>query len=420
MSKKYILGFFILVGLFFFSQIDDDLSDDSLALLKRLDGDSESTAYFYLMGIFANENEDPIEVGRALVKEYQTYEKDDSYKVVEYPWENKLPLPDGELFCHIWNKGCLEKLFDSDTEIEKLLNAHAILVARIDKFHTLNDYRSLAKPTFSEVFPEYTYIVRAERLRILDAISLYNKGESESAISALFNQYLQLKKSLKFQDNLIGKLILLMRLSEVVDILSVIGSMSNIGVAELSGLSADERSFSVVVAREFGLAYHTFQELDRNPNFFYDDLAFPRWFVRAVYKPNMTINAITSRYYRLERLSRLSPYNFAKEVIDEKEKVNVSTSLFRNYYGKRLNSVEPYFDDYIARFMDFEAKIELFNHLHTGFDHAKNPYYNSGSPEVFADRVCFDGPLKDDRYLRCLRITIKLDETNTDCSSSVH
>ncbi|WNO10735.1 hypothetical protein [Teredinibacter sp. KSP-S5-2] len=419
MLIKVLFSIFIVLGLFFGSQIDDDLSDDSLALLERLDGDSESTAYFYLMGIFANENEDPIEVGRVLVKEYQAYEKDDSYKVVEYPRENKLPLPDGELFCHIWKKGCLERLFDSDTEIEALLNDHATLLTRIGKFHSFDEYRTLTKPTVSEVYPEYMYIVQAERLRTLEAISAYNKGKYEIAISALLNQYMQVKNSLTLQDNLIGKMILLMKLSEIVDVLSVVSSSSKMRVEEIRGLRTDERSFRLVAAREFGILYYGFQEMDRNTNFFHDDLKFPGWLVRAVYKPNMTINVITPEYYRMESLSILSPYEFAIEV-DEGEKLSMSTSQLRNYFGGKLISINLNFDEYIARFMDFEAKIELFNHLHTGFDQAKNPYYNSGRPEVSADRACFDGPLKDDRFLRCLRIAIPLVETNTDCSSSVH
>lgn len=66
----------------------------------------------------------------------------------------------------------------------------------------------------------------------------------------------------------------------------------------------------------------------------------------------------------------------------------------------------PTYDKYIARLLDFDAKLVLFNHLDNNIETAPNPYYNNAIPVMFDDKVCFEGPLEDHHFIRCLRINI--------------
>ncbi len=74
-----------------------------------------------------------------------------------------------------------------------------------------------------------------------------------------------------------------------------------------------------------------------------------------------------------------------------------------------LITISPEFDEYVARFSDFDAKLALFNQVHVfnrGLDSMNNPYYGPETPEHSDKKLCFSGPLEDKRSLRCLRVKI--------------
>ncbi len=213
---------------------------------------------------------------------------------------------------------------------------------------------------------------------------------------------------MELQDNLIGKLVILMKLSEIIDVTSVILSNENLEGEIIPGLSQSEKGFSMIAAREFGMSYHTFKNLDKNPEFFEMGGNFPGWITRMVYKPNMTVNAIAPVYYQLENLARMAPDDFAKH-IEEEQSSPPSTSKLRNYIGDVLISISPEYDQYVAKFYDMDAKIELFNQVHyfkKNLENMDNPYYGSEIPQETDGSLCFTGPLEDKRSLRCLRVKI--------------
>lgn len=408
MKKVLLLIIPLLAVLFFISQIDDNLSTEANSLIKRVTKAEESDSYLYLNGIYASENDEPKEVGRTILKEYRNQENNNSYEIVNYPESRKIPLPKGELFCSTWEDSCLDILFADDNNIGELLETHKILISRSNKFHEFSEYKTLTKPSVSEQLPPYQYILRAERLKVLNAILVYKKGNPEESIAALLNQFSDMRKSLALQDNLIGKLVFLMKLSDVIDISSVILSESNLKVGKIHSLSHDERDFDMVSARELAMSYYAFKELDRHPEIFQMGGNFPGLITRMVFKPNMTINAVVPIYLRLERLALLSPPEFVQEIENGRD-IKISTSIARNYVGSTLASISPDFDEYVARFMDFDAKIVLFNHrynLQQDFSTAENPYYENEAPKISEDKVCFRGPLVDERSLRCMRTKI--------------
>ena len=398
-----VIAFLVLM-----TQVDDDLNEEAQDLFGRIDTDGESESYLYLFGIFAEEGENPVNVGKTILEEYRKLEDDESYEVNEYPDSKKLTLPKGDEFCKTWEEGCLEYLFSVDIGTTDLLKDYRVLITRSNRFHEFDEYKTLSKPTINELVPPYQYIASAERIKVLEAISLYKNGDTPKSIENLLAQFSQLRNSMSLQDNLIGKLVFLMKLSEVVDVLSVIMSNEKSNVEAIQSLSEKEKSFYMTAAREFGMSYYTFKKLDRHPEFFKMGGNFPGWLTRIVYKPNMTINAITPIYYRLGNLAKLSPSEFADKIENE-ERFSPSTSKLRNYVGDNLIAIYPELDLYVARFSDFEAKLALFNQVHVlnrGLDSMNNPYYGPEIPEQSDEKLCFSGPLEDKRSLRCLRVKI--------------
>jgi len=154
------------------------------------------------------------------------------------------------------------------------------------------------------------------------------------------------------------------------------------------------------------LTYKTYKELDKQANFFKIEGKAPAWLVRAVYKPNMSLNAISPVYQRFESLARLSLPDFAKAV---GVPLTISHSKLRNMYGASLSRYIPNYDEYVGRLMDFNAKLMLFNHTFALGEPATllaNPYYDKDVAVQQEKRVCFSGPLDDTRYIRCLRLKI--------------
>ncbi len=391
------------------AQVDDDLSEDAIRLIDRLDSEGTSESFLYLYGIFASDADDPLKVGSQLLEEYRKLDVDGSYAVTDYPDADKIPLPTGEAFCNASERGCLASLFSLPFDIENLLSEHRLLVARSNRFIEFDEYTTLSKPTIHELFPPYQYMAAAERIKVLEAISVYNAGNATEAIDALSLQFAQLRRAMALQDNLIGKLVFLMKLSEIIDVMSIILTHDEAVAKWIPALSPSEKSFAMIASREFGMSYYTFKGLDKHPEFFESGSKVPGWLTRFVYKPNMTINAVAPTYLELERLALLSPAEFAKQ-IDVSHSSAPSTSKLRNYVGSILIAVSsPQYAEYVARFQDFEAKLALFNQVHyvkLTLDRMENPYYGNETPKEAEGSLCFSGPLDDKKSLRCLKVNI--------------
>lgn len=304
----------------------------------------------------------------------------------------------------------METIFSTDFNINALRKENHILLKRTEIFHKFNEYQTLTKPLINERIPPYHYIVVAERINLLTAISQYKSGNSEYAINSLQTQLKYLRRMMALQDNLIGKLIYLAILSEIVDTASIIlsGDKNQIRANEVPALTPDEKDFDMVATREFGLSYYVTKNLDKHLEFVGISTSVPRWTTRTIFKPNMTINALAPIYLRFKRFSRMTPAEFAVNV-DHEIDMNITTSRIRNYAGSVLIENLPSFDPYIARFMDFDAKLVLFNHIYHlrgNIEEAENPYYKGQYSYLSDDSICFSGPLEDKKQSRCLRIQI--------------
>jgi len=378
-----VVSFVVLafVFLFFSMQHDDEISTEAENLLVRFTDDRISDAYLYLLGIYVEEGDDPINLGKQILEASSSPEQ--SGGLFDYPESKKLSLPEGDGFCMFDDDDCIGYLFSGSVKVSTLIGHYKELLERSDRFFQYDEYRTMAQPTADEIYPEYKYLYRAQRIRLIEAIYSYNCGDVTGAVESLINQFSVVRRANERQDNLIGKMVLLLIQSDILDVLSVMLSETDVQIEAISRLSASEKDFGRVSAREFGILYYGLKSLDKHPNLFEIDGHFsnaPGWLVRALFKPNMTINALAPGYLIAEKLAVLSPAEFAQEV-ENIERYIPSTSIIRNPIGNILLGIEgPAYEEYVARLHDLDVKIELFNQLH----HSKldvssllNPYYGN-------------------------------------------
>ncbi len=410
-TKRRIIFLVVVAIAALLLQIDAELSDEANAYMARLDAPGDSQAYLYALGIFVEEGDDPIAFGRRQLAVYESALLDDSIELLEYPEADKLPLPEGEVYCRWPVEGCLGFLFSSEADIQSLLDKHALLMQRVNTFHAFDEYRSLATPTLRDWYPPFKYIVAAEKLNMLKAVQLYKTGAEQRAVDLLLQQVTTMRRALALQDNTTGKLLFVDLLSNAIDLISLMleRSSSGVRVPELSALSVEEKDFSMVAAREFGLAFNTMQNLAERPDFFENDGDAPAWYVKIFFKPNMTMNELVRSFHYLEELTQLSASELAKRITDG-EPPSLTGSKLRNYVGVELLKVSFInWDDYVVRLFDLDAKIALFNQIHhQGLKNQTlhNPYYGAEVPAERDGRLCFSGPLDDRQFVRCLRMSL--------------
>lgn len=408
MKRVLVVLVGVLLTLVMVVKYDAELSDSARALLDQAKSDGDSPAYLYALGLAAGEGEEPAALGRRLLDHYHAVAPEDFYEDFVYEKAGRLSLPESELFCAPLTRHCLRAIFTSDYDVESLVAEHRILVDRLERFHAFDEFETLAQPAAHMPFLPFTHIARAERLRTLIAVSHYRAGDAEKAVDLLLDQAIQIRRALALQDNLIGKMVFLSQLSNTIDVASIILAQVNIPIDPVSKFSQSEKSFDDVMAMEFAFAHHIAHDFLRNPEAYEENETTPTWLFRMFYKPNMSMNALTPLYYRAQDLARLSPADFAREMEAAPSKKYSSVPGI-NYFGNQFLADPPFFEEYIGRMMDLDAKLSLFNqlyHLKRQTADIDNPYYPGDAPIFSEEKLCFRGPLEDKKGFRCIRTAL--------------
>ena len=255
----------------------------------------------------------------------------------------------------------------------------------------------------TEHWPEYQYMTKASRIKVLNAISTHQKGNSKKAINSLLKDFEQIRKSLALQDSLTGKTIFLLQLSEIIDVSSIILSQSSLNIRLLPRLTKTEKSFKLISEREFKVMYTLFTNIEKYSDATREKNQFFSLVAHLFYKLNMTINTITPIYDKAHHLSKLTHRDF---VLASNLKEKKKPRSIRNFTGDSITSLMPSYNEYIAKFMDFDTKIILFNqkfHFKNSLSKVENPYYLGETPKVSKNgNLCFRGPFEDTHFLRCL------------------
>jgi len=415
---KYILIILVIVITLGFLQIDEDKSSTAKEWTTKLENDraSKSEAFIYLNGIMAAENEDVMEVGESRFSAYRKAEElanpyDDEIVFDDYPNDKMLPKPheDNEIYCPLWESDCLGIIVKNSSKWESELNDHSVILARYRKFISFSEFTTLSRPSAIEVIPNYKYIGYGNKLALLENLLLAERGSPRDAIASLSDDIYKLRKQLAVADNLIHKLVFVNLIANNLDVIAYIGNKyESYQQLNISYLTLDELSIAEPMIREFGMMNGLYTSLDGNPEIFEIGGNMPSWFVRAVFKPNMTINESIFLYERLIYMATLSQDIFPTFELPDAEEMKKDID-YLNYVGSVLNSIAfPNYHEYIARLYDLNCKISLVRYvLSDKKTQLKNPYYpDSNSYEVSETEICFNGPYEDTRRLRCISTKI--------------
>jgi len=417
---KTLLGLAIVIAISVgLLQVDDDLEVEAEQYLSLAEPEKSSDAYLYLLGIMADKGDSPLVYGKEIFKEVRKAEEDyfksgDVPNPYSYPYpeDTNIEKPVGNNICSSWNSDCFEQRFSKTYDLDALLKKHKTLMGRYIKLMSMNDYHTLTKSSYFEPFPNYLYVVQISQLYILKAINKANNNDVNAAFNVLIDNIALLRNQLKQVDTLLGKLIYLLQISDNLDVLSIImNEATYVPNYTFELLSLEERDFSVLMPREFALQYD-FMRLGMYAN--ESGLVnWPDWMQKTVLKRNMTMNALYRNQKRTVELARLTQIDFSK-AMNHSSSSYIETSYVRNVMGSMLNKIsEPQYNQSVGQLFDLNAKIILMNAIiSNGANEIKpqniqNPYYPNGETAYFSEdkkSLCLNGPLKDSRMLRCLRI----------------
>ena len=413
-----------------FLQVDEPLDPGAVRWLEISEPAEHSEAYIYLLGIDAGANENPVAVGTAEYKKIQAAEHRYLVENKEYALEElggtELALPDFLSACY---RQCIEALYHLP-EPEKQLKQHQILLDRTKAFLAYDDYRTLVRYRIESPIPSYHYLVAGNRLLILDALSLARAGDVGQAVKLLQENISDVRRGLIQPSSLIYKMVFVIMLSDNMDMLSLIINEYPTGeLSPLMLLAQQEMSVEQLFASEFTLAHTTFGELKDSPYLFattsIDDMlakddsvpvphqAIPLWWSRIVFKANMSSNSLYRVYQEIFRQSERGAIHFSQYALEPLP--TPSTNKLRNVVGSILSNVgSPDIRQYIGRVYDLNTKITLLNYVieknNSGNKElplpSNNPYYKTPNlayvPEADPAKLCFNGPLPDNRGVRCL------------------
>jgi len=408
----------VIVSAVLLLQIDDPPAPGLTRFLnKSVVTHQDNHAYFYLMGIDAPANLDPLTVGKEIIQRGDT--------ITSQPVRG-LELPTNALFITEASKR-VDALFNAKN-IPTILANNVVLLERYQAFINMKGYQTASTPSLSEPMPSYTHLTYGNRLLILSTVHTAQVSDAATAVTQLTENISSLRLQLTNADNLIGKLIYTTMISESIDALSSLVQTHNIALSTpLAQLSAAERDFEKVMSRELSIGNNVFKTLDKNPEFFqrsavitseegYSDSTFksPAWLVRLLFKPQMSINSLYPRYQDIAKLSRLTPVQFAQASKSEQTR-SVKTAYFRNPIGQILvNTSGPELSDYVKLVFDLNAKITILNQTATLADQPiklssiRNPYYNTiNTAYLTTDKssICLTGPSEHDTN-RCLKVKL--------------
>lgn len=224
LSKRVFLGLTLVlllwIAIFYLLLLDDALSKESLELLEADKPASSQEGYFYLMGIQASADEDPIAVGKNLLASIQQQAKIPkanpfvTTKYQLYPDDKKLVLPTGYLFCHLKEEKCFEKIIDNLNSFNP--NDYSVLLQRYLTYIQMPKHDLLTTADADEPFPPYHYLVKGSRVFLLTLIQQeqFNPG---SLIEQLNNHLVLLRAKLATANNLIEKMVYTSMISQHID-----------------------------------------------------------------------------------------------------------------------------------------------------------------------------------------------------------
>lgn len=367
---------------------------------------AESRAYYQLQGLDAPAGSDPQAVGRQRLAAASAGRAEAGAS---------LPLPSREAVCSLSEKDCLQRLQRGDILVEPLLTQHAELLQRYRQLLQLEDYRSFGQAARPESTRPFSALQRGNLLLGLQAFALARTGQGAEALALLQEDVQRLRVWLEAADNLVLKMLLTQMLADDLQALSALHQVGWLPLpAAQPALSPAERSMRLPVLLEFSVIATGLLRLTEEPSI--SGELGGKLAMRVLYRPQMSVNSEMPVFRQLVTESDLDSAAFRQAL--EQPRAARLARRWRNPVGTVLGGVAvPNYRKYLARVHDLEARLHLFNLLRElpadfqpstqslgALADADNIYQVGDPPYWDSSRqsICYQGPLTDDRQLRCL------------------
>lgn len=412
----------IIVAAVLLLQIDDKLNPEIEPFLSKGIATEDNDAYFYLMGIDAPANENPLAAGK---KKYESidpkqsiFDKDSASTILEPT--AKLALPKNEYFQHSEENNWLNAMFEESDALAEVLSNNAVLLARYQSFIKMKDYRTLAKPTAPDVFPPYTYLEKGNQLLLLKAIHTVQTSGVTEAVPLVMNNISALRLQLQNADEFFSKGIYASLISDNLDLLSILSHQQTAHFeTKIAPISSAERNLEIASSREYSIANGM---LDQFINGRENQTAVANWFKKLLLKPNMTANQRYENFKKDLEFAQLEQLEFANsqsEAIKNYEERSNQIS-WRNFVGSVhfYDIFNPNVIERTTQLFDLNAKISVFNQLSDktelpmNVDDIQNPYYDTNGTAYYSKNgksICVTGWGHDNHAYDkqwCLRVEL--------------
>ncbi len=406
-----------LLLLFTWLLVDDPLSGQAQELIDLTAAEGASDSYYFLLGFSSPQDVDPAAYGRLLERvELAAANGEDLPAEVQARWSDwqsrELQRPAEVDLCGPVDAECLRRLFIERID-QPFSETAQVLLQRLDAFDREAEYDSGRAPDFALLlsFADFQMYTAACRLRWVQILQTSSPTQSVAQFQA---ELLHARAVLSRQDTLIGKMVLLWRVSATLDVLFVAARRAGVRNLELAPLSAAEKDLRRVMAYEFTAVINSLRHLD-DPNEYIEVLGWPASLQPVLFKPHMLGNAMAPMYQRVADWARQDAWTFEQALNGPAEQPPMNLLWrVRNPVGKVILSVGPDMSEYPARIIALDAKMALFNALvgaaaiDDGVLHSlPNPYRPDAPGAEFDEAtqaVCFAHDHHSDRGDACLLV----------------
>lgn len=364
--------------------------------------------YLFLLGIDALPGTSPIERGRARLEAYHQGKPG-----IEKPGEVLLLQDDQTALCASGTPACLETLLAEPQRGAQLLDSNAVLLERYRQWRDSPAPRQAARPGVEQPIPPYPMLSHGQKLLALEALAL-SRENPQAAQEILLDDVRALRRHLADADTFIGKMMVGSLLGEDLQRLALWHRRGLLPpLPTVDPLSEAERSLLMPMQHEYAAMAGMFLNLPEEVRREQGNTS-----LRVFYKPQRTANLAWRHYAGMAELSRLSAAALPAELERPAARPESPWLAPRNAIGQILLSVSgPDYRRYLIRLNDLDARIRLVNLLGDmpadasqwtpgvpASELQTNPYWPDRPArwDAASGQLCHDGPLPDERNLRCL------------------
>lgn len=429
MSNKILLIMVIIfAAVVYYLTRDVPLSPTTQQFINALNShqhkasETEKNSYYYLMGIAANNTDDPTLVGKNIFERAQEIiantELTDSDKQTKISDLQKTLTPlqkptNKNLFCNFKDDGCLAKIVQQQPKWQQTLQDYSTIHSRYTHYLQRPAPVVLATPDPNFVLPNYAHLITGQRLNLLHNLQLSQQGDVPKALHNLLSELKQLRHQLAQADTLIAKVVMAKLVQNQLQGLLLFKQQlpaqhNHIQLSHpIAPLTQAEQNMTLAFTYEAHYAFNTYQKVKKDVNQGTGQTLLTNLF----YKVNMTTNHHLTLFEQLSKLSDLSPATYATQL----SHYSFQSPHFsvKNYMGNLLFKVAfTHYENYVTKVVNLNTNINIVNHV--WFAHTKtpvalsNPYAPIYTQTTSTNtQTCMQTPLEPNyNNMSCLWVTL--------------